>query len=142
MKKIIRLTESDLQRIIKRVIKEQGERQIKVFANGEGYIVISDYEDKKYYTYELEVDKGFWISVSVLKINLKDKTITYDKPLTVDPQGTTSKIKDSDISKILSEYRNENDIVGLKVNMGKDPSSTSDDMTYDIRLKYIRTKSF
>jgi hypothetical protein len=142
MKKIIRLTESDLQRIVKRVISEQGERQIKVFANSEGYIVIADYEDKKFYVYQLEVDKGFWVSLDVLKVNLKEKTITYDKPLTMDSEGTTTKLKDNDIAKITREYRNENDITGLKANAGKDTPSTEDDVYYDIRLKYIRTASF
>lgn len=142
MKKIIRLTESDLQRIVKRVIREQGERQIKVFANSEGYIVIADYEDKKFYVYQLEVDKGFWVSLDVLKVNLKEKTITYDKPLTMDSEGTTTKLKDNDIAKITREYRNENDITGLKANVGKDTPSTEDDVYYDIRLKYIRTASF
>jgi hypothetical protein len=71
MKKIIRLTESDLTRIIKKIIKEQELEEdslvvspYELTASG-GYIVIKDTVNKKNYKYELQVKKVLWVGVDV-----------------------------------------------------------------------------
>jgi|LakMenEpi03Aug12_release.lakeMendotaPanAssembly.Ray.scaffolds.fasta_scaffold157824_2 hypothetical protein len=71
MKKVIRLTESELIKLVKRVILEQELDEdslvvspYELTASG-GYIVIKDTKNKKNYKYELKVKKGFWIGVDV-----------------------------------------------------------------------------
>ena len=71
MKKIIRLTESDLFKIVKRIIKEGDLEEARLVvspyelnASG-GYILIKDTTNKKNYKYELQIKKGFWVRVNV-----------------------------------------------------------------------------
>jgi hypothetical protein len=71
MKKIVRLTESDLTRIVKKIIKEQELEEdslvvspYQLTASG-GYIIIKDTVNKKNYKYELQVKKVIWVGVDV-----------------------------------------------------------------------------
>jgi hypothetical protein len=62
MKKIIRLTESDLNRIVKRVIEEQGAKPIvNVQKTNDNKLTVDGVK------YKLQVDKGFmgWLDVDV-----------------------------------------------------------------------------
>lgn len=71
MKKIIRLSETELIKVIKKIIKEGELEEDKLVTSpyelsaSNGYIIIKNTKDNKSYKYQLQIKQGFWISVNV-----------------------------------------------------------------------------
>ena len=71
MKRIVKLTESDLVRIVKKVINEQELEEDSIVVSpyelsaSDGYIIVKNLTTKKSYKYELQIKKGFWVGVNV-----------------------------------------------------------------------------
>lgn len=71
MKRIVKLTESDLIRIVKKVINEQELEEDSIVVSpyelsaSNGYIIVKNLTTKKSYKYELQIKKGFWVGVNV-----------------------------------------------------------------------------
>lgn len=67
-----------------------------------GHIVIIDPKTNTPYHYKLEVDLAFDISVTIIKIDLKSKTITYKHP--INGNVLNADLQSKDIAKIAQEY--------------------------------------
>jgi len=84
-----------------------------------GHIVIIDPKTNTPYHYKLEVDLAFDISVTIIKIDLKSRTITYKHP--INGNVLTADLQSKDIAKIAQEYNHvkEGDAIeGLETTEG------------------------
>lgn len=92
MKKIIKLTESDLSRIVRRVINETkliSSPYVLEAINGD--IKITDNKTKKSYTYGFEIKQlGFWVGVDIVDFpngnSIKASGLGITKTISVDKE--------------------------------------------------------
>jgi hypothetical protein len=74
MKKVVRLTESDLVRIVKRVIKEQSSTFYD-YLNTKGYEIVNDCKNK--FSDGVEMLSFLHINNHIKKMNTNDVTVVY-----------------------------------------------------------------
>ena len=77
----------------------------KATATSRGNIMLTDPSTFKQYYFELIVDKLVDISIHVIKVDLKNREITYSHP--VSGKHITSDLNQSDIAKITKQYKIE-----------------------------------
>ena len=77
----------------------------KAMASSKGNIIITDPETHKQYYFELVVDKLVDISIHVIKVDLKNREITYSHP--VSGKHITADLNQLDIAKITKQYKIE-----------------------------------